>query len=245
MSDNLEIVKQEPSAVALRDTAPSVAQMLHAVIEKGVSQENVAALDKLVGLYERMQDRDAVKAFNAAFVALQADLPIIEATSVIPNRGKYEKFEHLMIVVGPLLTKHGFSVSFANDYKENRIIETCTLRHSSGHFQTNSFAVRVGKADSETQSDCKAATTAKRNALMNALNIVITQDCLNSEDDPRNEGEFISKQQADELERRVKMTHSNEVAFLKFAGAATYAEISSGKHAVLDEFLSKKEKRTA
>ncbi len=236
MSEALEV--RSDSAVE-----PSVAVMLQAVIERGVTTENVQALDKLAALYERMEDKKAERAFAAAFVALQSEMPTIVATSVIPNRGKYERFEDLMRIVGPLLTKHGFVATFSMDFKENRILETCHLTHVGGHSRQNTFAVRAGgKADSETQADCKAATTAKRNALCNALNIVIRQDCLNSEDDASIEGGNVTAAQADELERRVALTNSDKAAFLKYAGARTFAEIPAGKYAILDGFLQRKER---
>ena len=124
-------------------------------------------------------------------------------------------------------------------------METCILRHVGGHSQSNTFAVRSGKADSDTQADCKAATTAKRNALLNALNIVIRQDFLANEDDPRNEGDpnaLVTQEQAGELERRVKMLNSNPVAFLKMAGAESFATIKAKNYEVLDNSLALKEK---
>ena len=134
--------------LAVRDPSPST--MMQAVIEKGITAENVTVLEKLIELHERMQVREAEKAFNADFVALQGELPIIVASTPIPNRGKYERFEDVMRVVGPLLVRHGFTVSFSMDVKDNRILETCTLKHTGGHSQSNSFAVRTGKADSDT-----------------------------------------------------------------------------------------------
>jgi hypothetical protein len=150
-----------------------------------------------------------------------------------------------MRVVGPLLTKNGFTVSFSQDFKENRIVETCTLSHAAGHSRPNSFAVRAGKADSDTQADCKASTTAKRNALCNALNIVIRQDVLLNEDnDATIEGDpnaFLSPDQAFEIERRVKETNSIVPAFLRFAGADSFATIPANKYAELDAMLRRKE----
>lgn len=244
MSKELELAPRE-SAIEARTTAPTVADMLQTVIAKGVTGESVTALEKLVGLYERMQEKEAEKAFAAAFVSLQSEMPPIVATTVIPNRGKYEKFEDVMKVVGPILSKYGFTVSFSMDFKENRILETCHLKHVGGHSQSNSFAVRVGKADTETQADCKAATTAKRNALLNALNIVIRQDCLTEENDASLEGDPFAKvtlAQAEELERRVHATNSHAAAFLKFAGAGTFADIAASKYAELDAMLKRKEK---
>jgi len=239
-----ELQKMDNAAVATR-SAPTVGDMLQAVIEKGVSGENVAALEKLVTLYEHMEARNAEKQFNSAFVALQSEMPAIVATTVIPNRGKYEKFEDVMKVVGPLLAAHGFSVSFSMDFKDNRILETCHLKHEGGHSQSNSFAVRVGKADTETQADCKAATTAKRNALLNALNIVIRQDCLTEESDASIEGDpnaKVTEEQAKSLEIRVAKTNSNVDAFLKFAGVGQFYDIRASRYAELDALLTRKEK---
>lgn len=237
------VKNQEEKAVALRPADPIVG-MLQKVIEGGITAENVAAMEKMLDVYERMQGKQAERDFSVAFNAMQGEMPIITAKTVIPNRGKYEKFEDLMKVVGPLLSKHGFSVSFSMDFKDNRIIETCTLSHVSGFSRANSFAVRSGgRADSDTQADCKAATTAKRNALCNALNISIRQDCLNAENDAGIEGGAITEEQAFELERRVAETNSDKAKFLRVAGAKTFADIPAGKYATLDELLKQKEQR--
>ena len=222
----------------------SIPGMLKQFIAQGVTADNVAAFEKLVGLYERLQDKDAEKQFNAAFVALQADMPVIVASTVIPNRGKYERFEDVMRQIGPLLVKHGFTVSFSMDFKESRVLEICTLKHASGHSQSNSFAVRTGKADTDTQADCKAATTAKRNALLNCLNVVIRQDVLQDEEgDASLEGERVTWEQAQYLAEQVKETGSDEVAFLKFAGASKYEEIQASKYDRLTQALEAKTRR--
>jgi hypothetical protein len=239
-----------PQTTELEVTKPAqmatipVAQMLQAVIEKGVTADNVAAIEKLMGLYERMEERDAERQFAQAFTALQSDLPVIVASSVIPNRGKYERFEDIMRVVGPLLVKHGFSVSFSMDAKENRIFQTCHLKHVAGITKDNVFAVRVGgKADSETQADCKAATTAKRNALLNALNIVIRQDVFQGEDEPSNDGAFIAFDQAQYLRELVRDTGSDEASFLRYAGASKYEEIGVNAYDRCVQALNRKAKK--
>lgn len=226
---------------------PSVAEMLHAVIEKGVSAENVAAVEAIVKLYERMQDRDSEREFAKAFVALQADLPNVQATKPVPNRDgtvryKFAPFEDLMAQVGPMLQKHGFTVSFSSGFREGRIISTCTLQHVEGHKRSNEFAVRIGAGPpgaTESQADGSAATYAKRFALTECLNIVVAH----MDNDARLEGGSITKEQAFELERRVAETNSDKGAFLAFAGSSSFADIPSGKYDILDEQLSRKEKR--
>lgn len=223
--------QEQPAGLSIHDA-------FRAVVEGNMDKDKLAVMKDLLAMSAQQQ-------FNSAFVSLQSEMPPITAKSSIPNRGKYEKFEDIMVVIGPLLTKHGFTVSFSQDFKENRILETCTLSHAAGHSRANSFAVRSGRADSDTQADCKAATTAKRNALCNALNIVIHQDCLSNEDDAGIEGDpnaFVTPDQAFELERRCKETNSSVKDFLAYAKAKTFAEIPANKYGELDALLSRKER---
>lgn len=241
-SSELELAAPQAGALAVQQ--PTVADMLQTVIKAGVTTENVGALEKLCDLYERMEARNAEKDFIAAFNRLQQKLPTIVAKTVIPNRGKYQRFEDVMEEIGPLLQSEGFTVSFSQDFKDNRIIVTCHLAHVGGHSRSNPYAVRVsGKADSETQADTKASTTAKRNSLLQALNVVIRQDCLSGDDDASLEGGSVTPEQADELERRVKETNSNVNAFLKFAQAASFKDIPAKKYLILDDFLRQKERK--
>lgn len=211
---------------------PSVPMMLQTMIERGVTADNAEAMTQLMALHERMQDREAERQFNAAFAKLQSELPVIVASSVIPNRGKYERFEDVMKQIQPHLTANGFSVSFSQSFTDVRIIETCHLSHSGGHSRPNSFGVRLGgKADSETQADCKAATTAKRNALLNALNIVIRQDCLTDEHDPTmSDDKTVTKEQAEEIRRLVKVGRFNEGDTLAWLDAKTFESIAANRY---------------
>lgn len=232
-----ELVKRDELPVDRQPDGLSLRDAWSAVVKGDMTAERLAVMKDLLAM-------NSEKEFAFAFNALQAEMPVIVASTPIPNRGKYEKFEDVMRQIGPFLARNGFTVSFTMDFKENRILETCHLTHIGGFTRSNSFAVRVsGKADSETQADCKAATTAKRNALCNALNIVIRQDCLNAEDDAAIEGGPVSGGQAFELERRAKETNSNITAFLKFAGASSFKEIPASKYDMLDELLRRKEKR--
>lgn len=224
----------------------SPVDMLQAVIEKGVTQENVAAVGELAKLCEHMEKRDAEKQFASAFVSLQSEMPKVKATKAIPSndgsvRSRFAPYEEIMEQVSPLLQRHGFTITFSTDFKEGRIIKTCTLQHVGGHSRSNQFAVRIGSGPpraSEAQADGAASTYAKRFALCDALNIVVDVDS-----DAAAEGDFITLAQADELEHRVGMTNSNRDAFLRFAGANSYREIRTAKLSILDEFLKKKEGR--
>lgn len=225
---------------------PTVADMLAAVIEKGITSENADALGKIVELYERMEDKKAEREFAGAFVKLQAEMRSVKATKPVPNkdgsiRYTFAPFEEIMAEVGPKLEAHGFTVSFSTDFDDKRLVKSCTLTHVGGHSKTNKFAVRIGGGPpgcTETQADGAASTYAKRFALCDALNILIEKDS-----DARAEGGPITPEQVEELARRVAETNSDREKFLKFAGVKTFAEIPSVKYDMLDQYLAKKEAR--
>lgn len=230
-------------------TVASVGAMLQAMTAKGVTVDNALALEKMVGLYERMQDRDAEQRFNAAFVALQAEMPRITAKKPVPNgdgtvRYRFAPYEEIMEQVAPLLEKHAFTVTFSTRYEEGRLVKIIALQHGS-HKKSFEYAVRIGKGppgSSETQADGAAATYAKRGALCDALNIVIEHD-----DDARVDGRPITKEQADSLKKRVRDTGSDEGSFLCFAyrgKAGTFEEIPSSMYPMLDTMLKRKERTT-
>jgi hypothetical protein len=223
---------------------PSTGSLIAAVIQAGVTSANVDVIERLVALREREDTKNAERDFNAAFVALQKEMPVIVASSEIPNRGRYERFEDVMRVVGPLLQQNGFAVSFEQSADDKRITVKCHLRHIAGHSSVTPFSVRLGgRADSETQADCKASTTAKRNSLLQALNIVIRQDIYQSDEaDATIVGGPITESQAADLQALCEETASDKTKFLAFAGAKTFGEISSSRYSELAELLNRKRK---
>lgn len=234
---NNHLTKIDPAPLTVQEPGDSISleTAFKAALTGGINSEQLAVAKQLLAM-------DGERRFSAAFAAMQAELPTIVASSVIPNRGKYERFEDVMRQIGPVMAKHGFSVSFDQKADDKRITVTCTLRHAAGHSSQTSFSVRLGgRSDSETQADCKASTTAKRNSLTQALNIVIRQDCLNEEEDVTIEGGFISKEQSDELAHRLAMVNGNREKFLELAEAESFDKIRTGKYEVLDQALRKKE----
>src|SRR6266576_2261182 len=200
--------------------APSPAQMLQAVIQGGVTAENAAVMEKLIQLHERVEARNAEKEFNKAFVALQQEMPRVQAMAVVPNndgtpRYKFAAYESIMEQVQPFLVRNGFTISFSTRYDGPRIVKTCILRHTAGHSISNDFAVRIGAGPpkaNEAQADGAAGTYAKRHALCDALNIVVEKD-----NDANAIGDKISKEEAKALRQRVLATGSDEVNFLAYA----------------------------
>lgn len=237
-----DIQRSEPAPLAPSNPM----QLMQSVIAGGITPQNVEVFGKLLEYQRDMEARDAEKQFNAAFVALQFELPQIKKTCSVVSKGvfmyAYAPFIDIMDQLLPLLKKHGFAVSFSQDFADNRIISTCTLRHIGGHAQSNKFSVRAGKGppnSSEAQGDASNSTLAKRHALSNALNLV-TDDM---DDDARNEGDgaTITADQAHDFQQRLEYCHGDKAGFLRMAGAASYISILAKDYDRLNAALRKKE----
>lgn len=224
-----------------------ISAMMHAIIDKGVTSDNAAALEKMADLFIRMEAENARKAFAIAKCELQAELPKVIAGRTIPNkdgtvRSTFAAYEDIMKQIAPHLTKHGFSVSFnmknISENGKDRICAVCRLTHRSGHYEENEFAVRISAppGSSDAQADGSTRSYARRGALCDCLNIVIDHD-----NDARAEGDYISEQQAIELEARVRAVKGDVAKFLKLADAASFGEIRQTKYGMLDNTLAKKE----
>lgn len=244
MNDAKQAIQRLEAEAPVR-REPQVADMLQAVIEKGVTAENVNAVKEIVALYERMEDRKSAKSASQALREMQAEAKQIVAMQAVPGRNnevryRYAKYEQIMEQAQPLLTKYGFSVRFSQKLESDRETVSCILTHDDGHAFINEFTVRIGSGPpgaTTTQADSSAGTVAQREAFCDALNIVRRQD-----DDARMVGAKITAQQADELERRVAETNSNKDAFFRVAGAETFADIAATKYEILDNLLAEKER---
>lgn len=230
--ETLPLATTKPASTLALQQEPSTGQLLRLIIEKGITGDNVGVIERLIALQERRDAKDAEKAFAVAFHDLQQAMPPIQAVEAVPDKQGNVKYyfapySHIMAEVGPLLLKHGFSVMFDSEFKEARFVMRCTLIHVGGHSKTTTQYMRVSApyGANDSQADGATTTMAKRYALCSALNIVIDHDT-----DARNEGEPISFEQAQTLRELVHETKSNEVLFLKYAGAEKYEEIGSARY---------------
>lgn len=230
---------------------PSVALMLQTMVEKGITGESVAAFSQLCALKERMEEKKSERDFAAALVELQGETIRVQATKAVDVKAdgtcryRFAPYEEIMRTVQPMLTKHGFSITFDTKIEETRLSSICTLMHKGGHARSNSFAVRYGKppGSSDAQGDMATKSYAKRGALCDALNISIEHDT--DGDDARGLGAPITAKQAADLRDRMEACGVYEPKFLALAGVDSFDKIPETKLDYLHEVLADREKRNA
>lgn len=96
---------------------------------------DVGKLERLLDLQERYKLRQAEIAFNTAMQAAQAEMPIVlrDAKNAQTN-SRYARLETVSRAMNPVITRHGFAMSFGTDIsplpEHYRI--TCELSHAAG-----------------------------------------------------------------------------------------------------------------
>lgn len=129
----------------LKDAPPTA--LIHADQAVGMFERlatnpdvDVAKLERLIAMQERILEHNARAAFNAAFVQMQSEIPtVIEKAST--DKTTYAPLEDIVDAVRPILSRHGFSLSFKTDWPEGgkRVRVMGILTHDSGHARESEF----------------------------------------------------------------------------------------------------------
>lgn len=242
------LATQEAQLAAPPIPQPSVAGMLQAVIDKGITHENVAVMEQLVGLYERMQAKDAERSFNAAMLKLKDAMPAIQACKGVPNKQgvimyKYAPLQEIDEKLSAVARQHGFTYSFAEQPADaGKVTKVCVVKHIDGHTERTPFTVRVGHGppnSSEAQGDGAAASYAQRRALCDAFGIIVEAD-KDGADDAMTEGKPITQEQADGLRDLCDEAKADRKKFLTAANVQQFEEIMSANYENLRGMLERR-----
>jgi len=146
-------------------------------IEKGV---DVDQLEKLMGLQERWNDRQAKKAFLLAMSEFQAQCPVLEKTKQVAfNQVKYSyaPLGHIIKEIKDLLARHGLSYRWEIEDKQ-LITVICFIYHIDGHVVTTSMSAdkdSSGKKN-EIQQRGSTITYLQRYTLIGALGLATADE---------------------------------------------------------------------
>ena len=134
---------KEQAPVQVADYSASLMQ----VIAKAASDPNVDIdkMERLLQMQERVAARDAEAKFNAAFSAMQPNLPHITVKNKIVHNGRtiseYADWPSISAAITPILSEYGFSLNFGGSNDSENKTTIAKLRHSAGHVETNSITL--------------------------------------------------------------------------------------------------------
>jgi len=224
------------NAIAERkDSSPAtVADMgggLLAVIERAARDPNVDIdkMERLIEMQERVQRRNAEVAFYDALAVMQPQLPVITEKGGIKDRsGKiqstYALWEDINEAISPILSDHGFSLTFKGRTEDGKFITVGILAHRDGHRETTEVELPADNSGSKNavQAIGSAKSYGKRYAAFDLLNITTR----GADDDGKAAGnaQAVNADQIAEMRQLMKVKNQNESKFVAYiASSARYA----------------------
>lgn len=240
-----EMIKAEPAVVYRDDALPApgysatpitpMAMISHAV----ANGASIEAIEKLMALHERIEARQARKAFDAALSAAKSEIPVILKNKLVDyasTDGKsrttyqHEDLGEIARTVDPILAKHGLSYRFKTISELNQPISvTCIVSHRDGHSETNTL---TGPRDDSGKKNTlqqmgSTITYLQRYTLKAALGLAAAAD-----DDGRSSTggpESISDEQVGEIVELMDSVGADKGRFLQHFRIDAIADLPADK----------------
>jgi hypothetical protein len=147
---------------------------------------NVDKLERLMAMYERINDRGAEQAFNEAMNEAQTAMRPIAADASNPQtKSKYASYMALDGAVRPIYSQRGFSLSFdtGDGAPEGYVRVLCYVGHRAGHSRTyhidmpaDGKGAKGGDVMTKTHATGSGVTYGQRYLLKMIFNIAVGGD---------------------------------------------------------------------
>lgn len=198
-------------------TITSESGALISLIERAARDPSVDIdkMERLFQMYERVEQRRAVQAYNAAMAAAQEEMPaVVKNRENNHTKARYADLYAIADECLPIIHKHGFGLSFAEctATAPGCMGISCRASHSGGHAEVYTFNVPVdatgsqGKTNkTQTQAYGSTFTYGRRYATCGVFNIIITDKDGNSS---AGDG-LVSAEQKSEIEALIRDTEAN------------------------------------
>jgi len=225
------------TAVIRREEPAQESAALIQVIERAASnpQVDLDKMERLLAMQERILERNARAAYADAMAAMQAELPIIAERGGIKDRGgnvqsRYALWEDVVGVITPILSRHGFSLSFRTGNDAAGVTVTGVLTHREGHSEQTSMTLPIDTSGSKNavQSVGSSTSYGKRYTAAALLNLRTGEA---DDDGQTGPGGFITEEQAADLEALMEEVGADRPKFLKYMRCASVADIPAAAYA--------------
>lgn len=227
----------EPAALA---PIQSESAAIISMIERMASDPTVdiARLEKILELRERVEAKNAERDFNAAMASAQAEMPqVVRNADNEQTKSKYATLEKINAAMSPIISKHGFSMSFgtADSPHAGHYRIVCTTSHVGGHSREDHADVPIDLGGIKGNQN-KTATHAFGSTMSYGrryLTMMIFNVTTKKEDDDGNGGrdgyrngvELIYPSEAHGLGLLIEEVGANLPIFLRYYGIVSLDEL--------------------
>lgn len=146
-----------------RDQVPVVADVspMFTMIERAARDPSVDIdkLERLMQMKERADAQSARAAFDAAMAEMQPELPAIGERGNAAGRYTYALWEDINAAIKPVLTRHGFALTFRTDFAHG-ITVTGVLSHRAGHREETAMTLPADKSGNKPDVQAVASSVS-------------------------------------------------------------------------------------
>jgi hypothetical protein len=207
---------------------------------------DVAKLERLLSIQERLITDQRRTAFMAAMARLQAKLPQIAKSGTICDRdgnvrNRFARIEDIDRAVRPLLAEEGFSLSYDSKPGARDTEYSCTVAHRDGHAETKAIVLPRddGQGRNAVQSSGSTISYARRYLLGMHLNLITCDE----DDDGQGEVTLVTAEQAEQLRRELKEVGGSEARFLAWLGVDALESVPLPRFAGALKFIDEKRRQ--
>lgn len=138
---------------------------------------DLAKLEKMLDMQERVLNRNAQQAFSADMALMQSELPRV-VKSRQGHNSKYAPLEDINDAIRPALQKYGFAVTFGVEQLDAGIKIVTHLSHRQGHREETSIVLPAETSGSKNsvQAVGSSISYGKRYGICAILNISTGDD---------------------------------------------------------------------
>lgn len=242
-----EMSARKRQEVATRDEAQHVPAMpqtetgaVLSLIERAAKDPTIDMdkMERLMRMRNDMIERQQEQAFFEAMGRAQAELPqVLRDAENSHTRSRYARLETIAKAITPVITRHGFTLSFGTEDspKAGHYRVTCTLGHASGYSRDYHADLPAdvegakGNANKTAiQGFGSTVSYGRRYLTLLIFNVALTND---EDDDDGNGGghQAISEEQVDELMGLVARAGADLAKFCKYMKVESIAAIPASK----------------
>lgn len=223
-----QVTKPKPTAVASETGA--IVQMIERVAMDPTI--DISRLERLMDMHDKIIARNAKSAYMGALAAMQEELPVIKERGAIEiGKGKpqrYALWEDINEAIKPVLSRHGFALSFRTGQMDGKIIVTGILGHRDGHSEETTMHLPLDTSGSKNAVQAVGSSTSygKRYTAAALLNLTSRGE----DDDGKAGGDGpINEEQIEAIQRLIVEVAADIQKFCKYMKVARIEEIPA-KH---------------
>lgn len=222
MSDAVAKIEQAPAPAVQPESSALISMIERAARDPNV---DIDKMERLFQMHERVAAQQAKAAYLSALSLMQSELPAAMRRGKGHNDKKYARFEDIIGAIRPILSTHGFSLSFrtAQDDKLIRVIGV--LGHSAGHSEQTEMAMPPDTSGNKNIVQAWGSSTSygKRYVALTLLGIASEDE----DDDAKKAIGLITPDQTEELAKLITATGTDIQAVLKFHEVESLSDMTA------------------